>query len=79
MTDVKKSALEVLEKHYEDTKFDFFLKKTLMEETGITDAELYELHNEGIISRTQNINKQTLIILRKYVNFLERLCLLLSK
>lgn len=63
LTNNQKEALIELQRNYSKTKFNFYPKLKLTRISNITDKELYGLNNEGIISRTFDINKKTLIIL----------------
>lgn len=57
-------ALDILNKHLEDTGWNFYSKIKLKRQTGISDKELFCMLKDGIISRRQGIN-DTLIILNK--------------
>lgn len=63
MTDNQKKAIEELNLNLEKTKHNFYPKVKLVNLTGITDKELYDLHNKGIITKVRGVN-QSLIVLK---------------
>ena len=59
---MEQKVIDELVHHYRNTKWNYYPKVTLKNNTDVTDSELHEMMNNGLINRTKGLN-DTLIIL----------------
>lgn len=59
---MKQKVIDELVRHYRDTKWNYYPKVSLINNTGVTDSELHEMMKNGLINRTKGLN-DTLIML----------------
>ena len=59
---MEQKVIDELVYHYRNTKWNYYQKVTLKNNTGVTDSELHEMMKNGLINRTKGLN-DTLIML----------------
>ena len=59
---MEQKVIDELVYHYRNTKWNYYPKVTLKNNTDITDSELREMMKNGLINRTKGLN-DTLIML----------------
>ena len=59
---MEQKIIDELVHHYRNTKWNYYPKVTLKNNTGVTDSELHEMMKNGLINRTKGLN-DTLIML----------------
>lgn len=59
---MEQKVIDELVYHYRNTKWNYYPKVALKNNTGVTDSELHEMMKNGLINRTKGLN-DTLIML----------------
>lgn len=59
---MEQKVIDELVHHYRNTKWNYYPKVALKNNTGVTDSELHEMMKNGLINRTKGLN-DTLIML----------------
>ena len=59
---IEQKVIDELVHHYRNTKWNYYPKVMLKNNTGVTDSELHAMMNKGLINRAKGLN-DTLIML----------------